>query len=182
MDCPVCAQQDISPLATFCPHCGSDLVQFALLDDLEEEYVETVKEKIALGGDLIEQEKVHQREMSEVRQRFNRLVWLLFLLPFLVFICGRKSVPTAAPVLQGAPIDSLNHYKKLYHEAHKAMGAEYIDSIRYVIRKGDKLGMLGEMFFGNYDTWQRIKIENNIKDEHRLMPGDTLTLRLRMRK
>ncbi len=182
MQCPVCKHNEISPFATACPNCDADLVQFKLLDTVEEGYINAVKERIATEGDLLELEKQQKKELSASRRRGNNYLLLLFLLPLIYFICGKKHIPTKPKIIEVQQLDSLFFYKKkcieLQEKLNKGDG-HGISSIRYIIRKGDKLENLALMFFGDKEIWKNIKEDNEIPDEHEMIPGDTIFINLK---
>ena len=110
MNCPVCHHTDIPSLATSCPNCSASMVGIKLLDALEDQYVETVKAKVALEGDQLQRQKIYEATLKKKNRRINSLLFILLSLPLIYYFFGRpqpKIITTPNLIL----IDSLEQYK-----------------------------------------------------------------------
>ncbi len=187
MDCPVCHHQNISEFATICPKCDSDLVQFTLLDSIEERYVSNIKQKIANEGDLVSMEKQFEKELSSTKGKINWMLMLMMLMPLIYFTCGKKTVPTTVKTIPSEDKRQLeiltSENKTLKAELSKLKAEQFnVEKIRYVMKKGDNLYDLGKMFFDNPEVWKQVKEYNDITNSRRMMPGDTIFLSLKTSK
>lgn len=187
MDCPVCQHSNISAFATVCPNCDSDLVQFTLLDSIEEGYVDNIKQKIANEGDLVAMEKQFKDELSASKSKVNWMLLLMMLMPLIYFTCGKRTVPTEAKIMEATANiskEELATYtantKRLEAEITKLKSQSlHIEKVRYVIRKGDNLYDIGTMFFDDPLIWKQVMKDNGITNSKKLMPGDTIFLNLK---
>ncbi len=180
MNCPVCHKNDISELALYCPDCGTDLVQFVMIDQLEEKYVSHVKKKIAQEGELLQLQKQYEEDTSKSRRRINRLIFLLMLLPVWNYWCRPKQIvkeiqPDPRVDSLAAKIDDLKKEKDL-------MASQFVHKVAYKIKEGDNLESLGKLFYNNPQAGYQIGKDNNIETDfyyRRLPPGKTITIYFR---
>lgn len=187
MECPVCENKDITAFATQCSVCGTDVVAFHLLDDLEEQTVSTLKENVSLEGELAAMERVRRAEKHHSRKCLNRMYWFLFLLPIMFFWCGKKNV-----------IGTTDNKNKKQMEELEAKNASLEDEIKelksqlskpvptvkkevtHIIKKGDSLSELAKLYLNDVSEWEKIyQLNPSIRDEKLLIPGDTIVIKLR---
>ncbi len=189
MICPVCQHDAVPSLATICPNCSANLVGIKLLDALEDQYVETLKSKVALEGAQIQKRIAHEQALKKKRRRINSLLFLLFLLPLAYYCFGRpKPEIIASPNLE--LLDSLDRYKNKLSKTEtdlvlktqqlaKIKSTHNVREITYVVKKGDRLYDLGILFYNDTTAWYQIAIDNKIYDIKGLPVGDTLTIKYR---
>ncbi len=189
MICPVCQHSPIPFLATICPSCNASLLGIKLLDALEEQYVETVKVKVALEGELIQKKIEYQQVLKKKNSRINYLLFLLFLLPMFYYFFGRSEPKTiTAPNTQMT--DTLDRYKQelaekvliledLNRQLVTIQHTQHVREIQYVVKKGDRLYDLGILFYNDTTAWYQIALDNKIYDIKGLPIGDTLTIKYR---
>ncbi len=189
MICPVCKHELITSLAIACPSCSSSLVGFRLLDNLEEKYVEIVKNKVELEGMQVQQIKVLEHQLARKKKR-NLLLWLLLLsLPLLYFFCAPKEPSNnMTPIIERN--DSLEIYKAMLieHEIEiKALnrqlkaieGTMNVRELKYEVKEGDLLYDLGILFYNDTSAWYQIALDNKIYDVRGLPKGDTISIKYR---
>ncbi|MEL6864107.1 MAG: hypothetical protein AAFP19_06805 [Bacteroidota bacterium] len=181
MDCPVCQYKKLNPIATNCPSCETDLVQWSLLNEVESQHVENIKARVSLEGELKTSQRDHREAMHRQKRRFNNLVLLLLTLPLLNLICTQRPLP---PVKQSIIIsnDSIDHYKKANQALQtqiEALQTQEVSQIEYIIQEGDRLVDLGQLFYNDPNAGYLIGKQNAVANPRRLQPGDTLTIRFR---
>lgn len=177
MTCPVCQYHEIQPVATSCPSCGADLAPFVMLEEAEQGYVQLLKNKIQLEGELLQLRKSAEQNDAKKRRRYNTLLFLLFLIPFITYVIGKKQAPPVQQLIH-KECDSITYYRTHY----EAIRATQIRQLRYVVKEGDILEDLGLLFFNNKQAGIQIGVDNQInteKQQHRLIPGDTLQINFR---
>ena len=183
MDCPVCQHKNVNPLQMHCPVCNADLTAFRMVDQIEEEYIEAIKNRVTLEGELARRRQEHTLNLQKNRRRANRLVLLLLCLPFLQLLCGKRPLP---PVVEAAPVvsapDSSAFYQQQWQQANRqiqSLEAQKVKTVRYVIRKGDNLESIGRLFFNDWKAGYQIGRDNKVPNEYQLPIGDTLYINFR---
>ena len=189
MTCPICGHTNIPSLATSCPNCATNLVGIKLLDALENQYVATVKAKVALEGAQIQDRIEYQKALKKKNKWNNWLLFLLFLLPILYYFFGQPK-QEIMPTSNVPTSDSLNIYKEKLMEKEVALvtanqelrainNTLNIRTIEYVVKKGDMLFDLGLLFYNDSTAWRQIALDNKIYDTRGLPVGDTLKINYR---
>ncbi len=196
MICPVCTHKNQSELTATCTNCGSDLMLLTLMDTVEDQYVDTLKESIATDGELLELKKQYKADIEKSQSRFNKLILAVLLLPLLGLIFGRYSNKKVDPTMAEATpsskdeakivltndTDSLDFYRSRVKELElqvEAFDATKVRDVEYVIKEGDQLGDLGTLFFNNWRAGYQIGQDNGYYDTRSLRKGDTLTINFR---
>ncbi len=147
-------------------------------EPLEERYNELLKQRVALEGKLALSRHQAETELAKARTKNKRYLFLLLLLPFLTFWCNKTQY--IKPLEQKAALQQ-DSIAKLKNEMAVLKKIKK-DSILYVIKKGDMLVTLGNLFFNDPAEGYQIGIENGIaskEQQHNLIPGDTLTIHYR---
>ncbi len=181
MDCPVCNHKDVPPFATVCPTCKSDVVAYALLDDIEESFVDTVKDKIAIEGDFKEMEKRTRLQLKNEGKKRGRLWFALLLFPLLFAWCAKKPLYKTEIQKEDNPVvrDSLELVKReLAMAKNKIKALESNADIYHLVKKGDRLEDIAEFYLKDREAWTAIhKINPHVKNPHVLSPGDTILIK-----
>ena len=145
---------------------------------LEEKYHDLLKQRVALEGQLALTRYKAETELAKARSKNKLYMILLLLLPLLTFWCNKiqyiKPLEQKTAILQ----DSIVHLKKEMSAIKKVKN----DSVQYIIRKGDMLISLGNLFFNDPDAGYQIGIDNGItskEQQYNLNEGDTLTIHYR---
>lgn len=173
MKCPVCQQEGISDIHVACPQCGSELTQFRLMEELDEQYREVLKQRVALEGEVT----VTKKKAAGYQGKANRwllIAGLLAVLSTWLWVCKRR--PIVKNVQTVVQPDSLDYYRQELAGYRQRAPRE----IKYVIREKDVLEDIGELFYNDKTAGYHIGMDNNIdskSERHRLTPGDTLTIR-----
>ncbi len=180
MDCPVCHKKDISELSLYCPDCGTDLVQFVMLDQLEEKYVNVVKKRIAQEGELVQLQKQYEEDNSKSRRRINSLIFLLMLLPFWNYWCRPKQI--VKEIQPDLRVDTLSFKIDSLKKVEEMVRTNIVHKVQYRIKEGDNLESLGKLFYNNPQAGYQIGKDNNIESDfyyRRLPPGKTISIYFR---
>ncbi len=189
MICPVCQHSAIPSLATTCPVCDANLVGIKLLDALEDQYVDTVKEKVALEGAQVQQKIEYEAQLKKKNKRNNWLLFFLFLVSLGYYFLGQPTQKEIPPVIVQAT-DSIDVYKDRLIETEKELesihqklavikSTQNIREIEYIVKKGDMLFDLGLLFYNDSPAWYQIALDNKIYDIKGLPIGDTLKIKYR---
>lgn len=189
MTCPVCKYEPIPSLVTFCPNCSSNLVGIKLLDSLEEQYVDIVKDKMEMAGSQIQQNKVYEERLNRKKKWNLLLCGLLFALPLSYYFClSKKPLKKANPII--VQNDSLEIYKSrvavneieikaLNRQLRAIEGTMDVREIKYKVKEGDLLYDLGLLFYNDTAAWYQIALDNKIYDVRGLPKGDTINIKYR---
>lgn len=186
MNCPVCQHINVPSLATTCPNCSASLVGIKLINALEDQYVETVKAKVALEGEQIQSKKVYEATLRKKNRRINGLLFLLFLLPLTYYFFGQPQ-PKVITTPNLALRDSLDQIIVELAETEKELAlknqkltiikkTQNIRELEYVVQEGDVLYDLGVLFYNDTTAWYQIALDNKIYDIKGLPIGDTLKI------
>lgn len=147
-------------------------------EPLVEKYNEVLKKRVALEGELALTRRNAEAELAKMRSINKRYLFLLFLLPLLIFWFSKKKY--IQPLEQQVVVQK-DSIVRLHEDIVQARKIKK-DSIRYVIRKGDMLVTLGSLFFNDAAAGYQIGMENGITSDYQryhLKPGDTLTIHYR---
>jgi len=189
MICPVCQHANIPSLTTTCPSCSTSLLGIKLLDGLEEKYIETVKEKVALEGEMLQKKIDYHKALKKKNRWIRNLLFLLFMLPILYcFFCRNEPkiiTPTVASIR-----DTIDIYRQELAEKEIALdtirkrlqtiqSTQHIRELKYIVKEGDLLFDLGLLFYNDKTAWYQIALDNNIYDVKGLTIGDTLLIKYR---
>ena len=147
-------------------------------EPLEEKYNDLLKQRIALEGKLALTRQKAETELVKARSKNKRYLFLLLILPLLTFWCNKTQY--IKPLEQKTTLqqDSIAYLKSEMAAIKKIKK----DSIQYIIRKGDMLVTLGNLFFNDPAAGYQIGLENGITTKERqynLNPGDTITIHYR---
>ena len=147
-------------------------------EPLEEKYNDLLKQRIALEGKLALTRQKAETELVKARSKNKRYLFLLLVLPLLTFWCNKTQYIKPLEQKTALQQDSIVQLKN----EMAAIKRVKKDSIQYIIRKGDMLVTLGNLFFNDPVAGYQIGLENGITTKERqyhLNPGDTLTIHYR---
>ena len=145
-------------------------------EPIEERYNDVLRQRVALEGHLSLLKSNHQQELKIAHKRSNRYLLLLLLLPLTTLLCKKKIDPSVYERQLTAQRDSIQQITR-----DLVLEKEKKHTIKYVIRKGDVLTSLGELFFNNREAGYQIGLDNGINTEYQLyhlVPGDTLLINI----
>lgn len=147
-------------------------------EPIEDRYNDLLKKRIALEGELALTRRQAALDLARARKTNRRYLFLLFLLPFLTFWCSKTKYITPLEQTVSRQQDAIVKLQNDIAELKKLK----VDSVQYVIKKGDMLVSIGQLFFNDTLAGYQIGIDNGITTEYaqrHLIPGDTLTIRYR---
>ncbi len=147
-------------------------------EPLEERYNDLLKQRVALEGKLALSHRQAETELAKARTKNKRYLFLLLLLPLLTFWCNKTQYIKPLEQKTALQQDSIAQLKNDMAAIKKVKK----DSIRYVIKKGDMLVTLGNLFFNDPAAGYQIGLENGIaskEQQYNLKLGDTLTIHYR---
>lgn len=179
MECPVCKNKKISPFATHCSECNADIVAFPLLEDLEEQSITILKDKVSLEGELTALEQLRRKDKTRYRKSLSRMYWFLFLLPLMLFVCGRRDLMQE----DTTRIEALQKENQILQDKIVVLENRALiipEEVIHVVQKGDNLHSIAKRYLDDESKWKRIIALNpEIQDYKKLMPGDTILIKLR---
>lgn len=198
MECPVCGNKKISPFATLCSVCDTDIVAFPLLEDLEEQSVVMLKDKVSLEGELTALEQIRRRDKVRYRRSLSRMYWFLFLLPLMFFVCGKKDLikvdTTKVEALQQENqslqdrIEELENRELIIPEGKEGEDKEKKErekreeegEVLHIIQQGDNFSVLAKKYLQDESKWSILSALNpTVTDYGKMMPGDTILIKIR---
>ncbi|MGK0388091.1 MAG: hypothetical protein ACI94Y_000819 [Maribacter sp.] len=186
MECPVCRNKKISPFATHCSVCDTDIIAFPLLEDLEEQSIAVLKDKISLEGELTALEQLRRRDKTRYRKSLSRMYWFLFLLPLFFFVCGKRNLmkedTTRVEALQSDNQSLENKNQSLLKRIEELESRELViqEEVIHVIQKGDNLSVLAKKYLQDGSKWRTLNTLNpDIRDYKKMIPGDTILIKLK---
>ncbi|MBL7817374.1 MAG: hypothetical protein JNL70_20375 [Saprospiraceae bacterium] len=144
-------------------------------EPIEERYNDLLKQRITLEGELALTRQQAATDLTKARSKNKRYLFFLILLPLLTYWWCQKRYITPLEQQVAMQQDSI---KK---DQNKMANMRFLnkDSVRYVVKKGDMLITLGQLFFNDTLAGYRIGIENSLNTDYQhrhLHPGDTLTI------
>jgi len=166
MNCPVCEKAGIPNYIeknVICPQCNSDLKSFKIIHQLREENVKNNKKrKIPIILSLL---------------GFSFLITSLFIL----FLSKSETKIDVLPITNNLS-DSLIKLKSLNNQLlidiNKSNDIQR-NEIKYILRKGDNLVKISEIFYNDPNKYEIIMEENKIINSNKLIIGDTLIINLK---
>jgi hypothetical protein len=147
-------------------------------EPIEKRYNDLLKQRIALEGELAMLQKNAASELAAERSSRYKMLLGLLLLPLLTFVCNTKEDPSVSAHKIAVKADSI---QQLLMEKDNLLTTKK-DSIKYVIKEGDMLVSLGQLFFNDPKAGYQIGKDNGFDTEkqyRKLVVGDTLTIRFR---
>jgi hypothetical protein len=143
-------------------------------EPIQQRYNDLLKQRIALEGELALLRKSKDAELAiERRSRYKMLLGLL-LLPLLTFLCKPKMDPSVYDRKIALQRDSIELLKSDLEKSKQK-------SFKYVVKKGDMLVTLGQLFFNDAQMGYKIGQDNGFTSDEqhkKLVIGDTLTIKI----
>jgi hypothetical protein len=147
-------------------------------EPIEQRYNDVLRQRIALEGEIAMLRKNQELELAAERSSRYKFLLGILLLPLFTFVCNRKTDPSVYEHQIAVKSDSI----KLLLDEHKGFRLTEKDSIHYIVRQGDMLIGLGQLFYNDSTAGYQIGKDNGFSTErqHRkLVIGDTLTIHFR---
>lgn len=205
MECPVCGNKKISPFATHCSKCDADIVAFPLLEDLEEQSIAILKDKVSLEGELVALEQLRRQDKARYRKKLNRAYWFLFLLPLMLFICGKRDVVKVDTQItqelenQNKPLQEISSDNNSGKQPNNtsdnitpppsntpnmpdttSQTAIIPEKVFHIVKQGDNLYTLAKKYLHDETQWEKLsELNPHITNYKKMMPGDTVLIKLR---
>ena len=149
-----------------------------LQEPIEERYNEILRQHIALKGEMAMLRQKQTEDLRKADKRSYRFLYILLILPLTTFLCGKKIDPSVYERQIAAQRDSITQLQSAMILLEKTK----IRQTQYVIRPGDDLSIIGNLFFNDIKTAYQIGKDNGLYSDyqhHHLHPGDTLVINFR---
>ena len=156
----------------------SSLQRMSFDEPIEQRYNDLLRQRLALEGELAMLRKNQEVELAAERSSRYKFLLGILLLPLFTFVCNRKTDPSVYEQQIAVKSDSI----KLLLNEQLGYKLTEKDAIRYVIRQGDMLVSLGQLFYNDSTAGYQIGKDNGFTTErqHRkLVIGDTLMIHFR---
>lgn len=147
-------------------------------EPIEFRFNELLREHTALKGAYQIAQKTANEQLEKTQKSANRYLLLLLFLPLFTLLCHKIPPPSVSRIEYSNTRDSLETLRFL----HQKMGMTAKNQVKYVVKQGDMLVTIGELFFNNREAGYQIGIDNNIisdYDQKHLVVGDTLIINFR---
>jgi hypothetical protein len=143
-----------------------------LIEQLEEKYKEVLKQRLTLEGEVALWKQRYQEDVARYKQRANRYILLLLLLPLIALFFKRQPPPSVDWQPFALQRDSLKNL--LDNLAHTS-----VHQIKYIAKKGDTPASLALLFYNDEKAAAQI-IKENYLDllgyVREIKAGDTLKI------
>ena len=149
-----------------------------LQEPIEERYNEILRQHIALKGEMAMLRQKQTEDLRKADRRSYRFLYIFLILPLTTFLCGKKIDPSVYERQIAAQRDSINQLQSAMILLEKTK----IRQTQYVIRPGDDLSIIGNLFFNDIKTAYQIGKDNGLYSDYQhqhLHPGDTLVINFR---
>ena len=149
-----------------------------LQEPIEERYNEILRQHIALKGEMAMLRQKQTEDLRKADKRSYRFLYILLILPLTTFLCGKKIDPSVYERQIAAQRDSITQLQSAMILLEKTK----IRQTQYVIRPGDDLSIIGNLFFNDIKTAYQIGKDNGLYSDYQhqhLHPGDTLVINFR---
>ena len=149
-----------------------------LQEPIEERYNEILRQHIALKGEMAMLRQKQTEDLRKADKRSYRFLYILLILPLTTFLCGKKIDPSVYERQIAAQQDSITQLQSAMILLEKTK----IRQTQYVIRPGDDLSIIGNLFFNDIKTAYQIGKDNGLYSDYQhqhLHPGDTLIINFR---
>ena len=149
-----------------------------LQEPIEERYNEVLRQRMALVGEMALLRQQQKEELKKADKRSYRFLYILLILPLTTFLCGKKIYPSVYERQIAAQRDSISQLQSEMLLLEKTQ----IKQIKYAIRPGDDLSIIGNLFFNDIKAAYQIGKDNGLYSDYQhqhLHPGDTLVINFR---
>ena len=149
-----------------------------LQEPIEERYNEILRQHIALKGEMAMLRQKQTEDLRKADKRSYRFLYILLILPLTTFLCSKKIDPSVYERQIAAQQDSITQLQSAMILLEKTK----IRQTQYVIRPGDDLSIIGNLFFNDIKTAYQIGKDNGLYSDYQhqhLHPGDTLVINFR---
>jgi hypothetical protein len=188
MVCQICKKNTLSELSVRCSACGTNISALRQLEDIQEQYISTAKQRTYLEGNIITQQKAAEAEVSKWKRTTIRVFSLILLLPLICKCCGIPKTDESETKHAIAQRDSIFQYSQMLETQiadlqrdTSALAATKVKSIKYTLVQGESLSELGLKFFNDRKAGYRIAKDNQLREtEYAKLPiGKTLVINFR---
>ena len=149
-----------------------------LQEPIEERYNEVLRQRIALVGEMAILRQQHEEELKKASKSPYRFLYILLILPLTTFLCGKKIDPSVYERQIAAQRDSITQLRSQMLLLEKTR----IKQIKYAIRPGDDLSIIGKLFFNDINAAYQIGKDNGLYSDYQhqhIGLGDTLVINFR---
>lgn len=174
MICPNCQLTDIDKHEKICPRCGLDLPATQTLSDAERD---AIIEKSLLKGKVAQLETREKGYLKLINQLKSYIVLLLFLLPISHCIFKKEPIKPSFTDITSHTLYEMTKQQLDY--ALQELATDRSDSVYlYVMQRGDFPINLSMRFYNTAAYADTILIDNTIRNDKRIIAGDTLIIRI----
>ena len=147
-------------------------------ESIEEKYKELLRQRVALEGDWSLQKRQQEEALGKAKKRASQYLLLLLLLPLTTLICHRRKEAAMLTAYESQILAQKDSLRNLREDV-RFLDKTKVKQLKYVIKHGDMLGILGELFFNDREAGIQIGKDNGIITSEQmanLRVGDTLKI------
>ena len=147
-------------------------------ESIEEKYKELLRQRVALEGDWSLQKRQQEEALGKAKKRASQYLLLLLLLPLTTLICHRRKEAAMLTAYENQILAQKDSLRNLREDV-RFLDKTKVKQLKYVIKPGDMLGILGELFFNDREAGIQIGKDNGIITSEQmanLRVGDTLKI------
>ena len=147
-------------------------------ESIEEKYKELLRQRVALEGDWSLQKRQQEEALGKAKKRASQYLLLLLLLPLTTLICHRRKEAAVLTAYENQILAQKDSLRNLREDV-RFLGKTKVKQLKYVIKPGDMLSILGELFFNDREAGIQIGKDNGIVTSEQmanLRVGDTLNI------
>lgn len=180
MDCPICDKKGLSGNETHCPQCESDLTGFHII-----KAVDHYQKSIEI--DLTKAKEAENRNKRSLRNIYtiSALIVIILFTTVIWLTTDKNNKLDAVKAHYQAENDSivnlLNTNRELVNKLEQKNDSLKNDQkyVRYIVRSGDNLTKVAQLFYGKSSLYVNIMKDNALTENEILYPGDTIMIKLK---
>ena len=160
-NCPICDKgglPDFRVVPTSCPQCNTDLRGFILIEQIK---------------------KDHELRLNKQKWLYIpiSMILLISLVSIIIFKPQKNNIDSPSAFVNK---DSTMYFKQKVDSINSILvqHEQNLVTTKYIVKKGDNLSKIAYIFFGDWSKYKQIMIDNNLTENDKLMPYDTLIIKL----
>ncbi len=147
-------------------------------ESIEEKYKELLRQRITHEGEAAMQKRQQEEAVSKAKKRASQYLLLLLLLPLTTLICHRRKEAAMLKSYESQILAQKDSIRNLREDV-RFLDKTKVKQLKYVVKQGDMLGILGELFFNDREAGTQIGKDNGIITSEQmanLKAGDTMKI------